>query len=202
MAIGKLESSLDNMCGIVHTHSVTGYSILKTDEFEEWLARLAPKTRAIILARLDMISIGHFGDHKRFEGLLEFHWKNGTRVYGFFWGSSIVVALYGGNKMAKTATSRRRKKFGTKSLKAHVPFSSPELRNPKLVSEALLDCIRTGDLDSFRDVLAAYIMTANKAQFAKKAGIGRRTLYDILDPNKKFNPELSTVSAVIRALAA
>ena len=37
---------------------------------------------------------------------------------------------------------------------------------------------------------------------AKKAGIARRTLYDMLDPNKKFNPELSTVSAVIRALAA
>jgi DNA-binding phage protein len=84
----------------------------------------------------------------------------------------------------------------------HAPFSSPELRNSKLVSETLLECIRTGDLDSFRDVLASYLLTANKAQLAKKAGIGRRTLYDILDPKKKFNPELSTVSAVIRALAA
>ncbi len=103
-------------------------------------------------------------------------------------------------EMAKTATSKKRKESGTKSLKAHVAFSSPELKNPKLVSEALLDCIRTGDLDSFRDVLAIYIMRANKAQFAKKAGIGRRTLYDILDPSRKFNPELSTVSSIIRAL--
>jgi DNA-binding phage protein len=45
-------------------------------------------------------------------------------------------------------------------------------------------------------------MTANKAAIAKKAGIGRRTLYDLIDPKKEFNPELSTVSAVIRALAA
>jgi hypothetical protein len=45
-------------------------------------------------------------------------------------------------------------------------------------------------------------MTANRAALAKKAGLGRRTLYDILDPKKKFNPALSTVSAVIRALAA
>jgi DNA-binding phage protein len=87
-------------------------------------------------------------------------------------------------------------------LKAHAPFTSPELKDPKLVSEALLECIKTGDLDSFRDVLASYLMTANKMELAKKAGLGRRTLYDILDPKKKFNPELSTVSAVIRALAA
>ena len=84
----------------------------------------------------------------------------------------------------------------------HVPFASRELKNSKLVSEALLECIRTGDLESFRDVLTSYLMTANKAALAKKAGLGRRTLYDILDPKKKFNPELSTVSAVIRALAA
>lgn len=104
--------------------------------------------------------------------------------------------------MRKTATSRRRRGSGTKSLTEHVPFTSPELKNAKLVSETLLECIRTGDLDSFREVLAVYLMTANKAHLAQKAGIGRRTLYDILDPKKKFNPELSTVSAVIRALAA
>ena len=31
-----------------------------------------------------------------------------------------------------------------KSLKVHAPFSSPELKDPRLVSEALLECIRTG----------------------------------------------------------
>jgi DNA-binding phage protein len=104
--------------------------------------------------------------------------------------------------MAKTATSKKRKGFAMKSLKAHAPFTSPELKDPKLVSEALLECIKTGELESFRKVLASYLMTANKMELAKKAGLGRRTLYDILDPNKRFNPELSTVSAVIRALAA
>ena len=105
-------------------------------------------------------------------------------------------------KMAKVMTLKKRKKLGKKSLTEHVPFSSPELKNPKLVSETLLECIKTGDLDSFRDVLTAHLVTANKARLAKKAGLGRRTLYDIMDPKKKFNPELSTVSAVIRALAA
>ena len=104
--------------------------------------------------------------------------------------------------MAKIATSGKRKGSGTKSLTEHAPFSSPELKNSKLVSETLLDCIRTGDLDAFREVLAAHLMTTNKLRLAKQAGLGRRTIYDIMDPKKKFNPELSTVSAVIRALAA
>lgn len=104
--------------------------------------------------------------------------------------------------MAKTATSKKRKGSGKKYLREYVPFTSPELRDPKIVSEALLECIKTGDLEAFRDVLASYLITANKMELAKKAGLGRRTLYDILDPKKKFNPELSTVSAVIRALAA
>ena len=103
--------------------------------------------------------------------------------------------------MSKPATSRKRKESETKSLKEHAPFASPELKNPKLVSETLLECIRTGDLNSFRDLLTSYLMTANKVQLAKKTGLGRRTLYDIMDPKKKFNPELSTISAVIRALA-
>ncbi len=89
-----------------------------------------------------------------------------------------------------------------KSLKEHVPFTSKELKNAKLVSDTLLDCIKIGDLESFREVLMAHLMTVNKVAVAKKAGIGRRTLYDLIDPKKEFNPELSTISAVIRALAA
>ena len=105
-------------------------------------------------------------------------------------------------KMAKTVTSKKQKKSVTKFLKAHEPFASKELRDAKLVSEALLDCIRSGDLGSFREVLISHLMTVNKVKLASRAGIGRRTLYDLIDPKKEFNPELSTVSAVIRALAA
>lgn len=104
--------------------------------------------------------------------------------------------------MAKAKTSKKQKRLGMKSLKVHEPFTSEELKDSQLVVEILLDCIRTGDINSFRDVLVAHMMTANKSQIAKKAGIGRRTLYDLLDPKKDFNPELSTISAVIRAIAA
>ena len=78
------------------------------DEFE---GRLPPKQRVIVLARLDMIAIRHFGDHKRFEGLLEFRWKNGTRVYGFFWGSTVVVALYGGSKHGQDRDIKKAKRI-------------------------------------------------------------------------------------------
>lgn len=104
--------------------------------------------------------------------------------------------------MAKVVTSQKRKKSGTKSLRAHEPFTSNELKDAKLVIETLLDCIRTGDIESFREVLTAHLMTLNKSKIAKKAGIGRRTLYDLMDPKREFNPELSTISAIIQSLAA
>ena len=87
-------------------------------------------------------------------------------------------------------------------MKAHEPFKSEVLKDSQVVTEALLDCIRTGDIDGFRELLAAHLMTVNKVALARKAGIGRRTIYDLIDPNKEFNPELTTVSALIRALAA
>lgn len=103
-------------------------------------------------------------------------------------------------KMAKKKTLKRPKKSGTKFLKEHVPFQSKLLKDSEAVTEALLDCIRTGDIDSFRELLAAHLVTANKTELAKKAQIGRRTIYDIIDPNKEFNPELTTISSLIRAL--
>lgn len=87
-------------------------------------------------------------------------------------------------------------------MRAHEPFASKELKDPTLVMETLLECIKTGDLETFREVLASHLMSVNKADVAKRAGIARRTLYDMIDPDKEFNPELSTVSAVMRALAA
>lgn len=104
--------------------------------------------------------------------------------------------------MAKVATSKKQKKSGTKSLKAHEPFTSKELKDPKLVIETLLDCIRTGDIESFREVLTAHLLTVNKSKMAQKTGLGRRTLYDLMDPKREFNPKLSTISAIIQSLAA
>jgi DNA-binding phage protein len=104
--------------------------------------------------------------------------------------------------MPKAKISKKRSKSGTKSLKVHVPFKSKELADANLVIESLLECIKINDLDSFREVLAAHLMTVNKVKLAKKAGIGRRTIYDLIDLDREFNPELATISAIISSLAA
>jgi putative component of toxin-antitoxin plasmid stabilization module len=49
-------------------------SVFKTHEFEEWLNDQPPQTKTIIKSRLDLIAVGHFGNHKRFEGLIELKW--------------------------------------------------------------------------------------------------------------------------------
>lgn len=59
--------------------------------------------------------------------------------------------------MAKIVTSKERKKSGTKSLKVHVPFKSRELKDVDLVIDTLLDCIKTGDIETFREVLMAHL---------------------------------------------
>ena len=96
--------------------------IFKTHEFEDWLNEQQPKTRTVVKARLDLISLGHFGNHKRFEGLIELKWLNGIRVYTFMWGNAIVVALYGGNKNGQSRDIKKAKKIrdevleGTRTL--------------------------------------------------------------------------------------
>lgn len=85
--------------------------VLKTEEFEDWLESQPPKVRTVIKARLDLISIGHFGNHKRFEGLIELKWLNGIRVYTFMWGAAVVVALYGGNKNGQSRDIKKAKKI-------------------------------------------------------------------------------------------
>jgi putative addiction module killer protein len=96
--------------------------VLRTDEFDSWLDEQQPKLRTLVLARLDLVSIGHFGNHKRFEGLIELKWLNGTRVYTFMWGTAVVVALYGGNKNGQSRDIKKAKKIrdevleGTRTL--------------------------------------------------------------------------------------
>ncbi len=97
------------MCGI--PYNMKKYQIVSTNEFEEWFDDQQTKVKGQILARLDLLTLGHFGDHKRFGGLIELRWKNGMRVYSFLWGSTIVVALNGGNKHAQNKDIQKAKKI-------------------------------------------------------------------------------------------
>ncbi len=104
--------------------------------------------------------------------------------------------------MGNKKTSKKQKESKPILLKADIPFTNTEFKDVNIVFETLIECLKMEDLDAFRDVLYVHLMTVNKMELAKKAGIGRRTIYDLLDPKKEFNPELKTVAALFKALAA
>lgn len=111
------------MCIIMHTTNMSNkLQVLKTTEFDAWLDDQTPKTRTIILSRLDLVSLGHFGNHKRFEGLIELKWLNGIRVYTFMWGAALVVALYGGNKNGQNKDIQKAKKIRDEVLEGTRTF--------------------------------------------------------------------------------
>lgn len=78
--------------------------------------RPATKKSSSDTGAVDLVSLGHFGNHKRFEGLIELRWLNGTRVYSFLWGSAIVIALYGGNKNAQSRDIQKAKRIRNEIL--------------------------------------------------------------------------------------
>lgn len=98
------------------------YSIVMTDEFNDWLSAQSAKQRTIILARMDLISLGHFGNHKRFDGLIELRWMNGNRVYTLVWESFVVIILYGGNKNGQSRDIKKAKKIKKEILEGTRTF--------------------------------------------------------------------------------
>ena len=101
--------------------------------------------------------------------------------------------------MAKIKTSKKQKK----SLKGFSKFKIDKelITNKKLIAEVLKDALFENDPETFRDVLVAYLRHAPKVKLAKETGLGRRTLYDLIE-NKKFDPRLSTIAALLSKIAA
>jgi putative addiction module killer protein len=81
------------------------------DVFGEWLAALKDaKTRAKILARIDRLATGNFGDCKSLRGglyELRIDWGPGFRVYYALIGGSCVLLLCGGDKRTQSSDIRR-----------------------------------------------------------------------------------------------
>ena len=80
----------------------------------------------------------------------------------------------------------------------HDPGES--LRDASGVVETLLWCIEMGDIEAFQDVLIGYMHVSNKTALAKAAGLGRQTMYDLMNPEKEFNPSLKTITSLIDAI--
>lgn len=109
--------------------------------------------------------------------------------------------------MARTATSTRRDRslnaiesirFKTrKGLSRFDPKKS--LSDHDAVMQALMECLKLGDADGFKEILSAYLEVVNKATFAKRAGIPERTLFRMLTP--EGNPTLENLAKVFSVLA-
>ena len=56
------------------------------------------------------------------------------------------------------------------------------------------------DTEGFKEILRAYLELVNKEEFAKKAGIPRRTLFRML--SKNGNPTLKNISKIIFQLSS
>ena len=70
-------------------------------------------------------------------------------------------------------------------------------RSREKVSAGLAQSILDGDAEAFLDILSAYMRTQNKARLARRAKVGRQTLYRTLA--KKANPRLTTIMAFMQA---
>jgi DNA-binding phage protein len=102
--------------------------------------------------------------------------------------------------MAKVKISKKRKKSSLNSLREHDVFSG--VKDPKIVKQVLVDALMENDLDTFKDVLIAYLRSNSKTKLAAKTGLGRQTLYDLIDDSKPFNPTFETLGTILEKLAA
>ena len=78
------------------------YATQEGDEpFVAWLFSLRDKMiRQRIETRINRIEQGHYGDHKRFQGIIEIRldFGKGYRIYCGEDGNTLVVLLIGGDK--------------------------------------------------------------------------------------------------------
>jgi putative addiction module killer protein len=81
------------------------------DVFGEWLSGLRDaRTQAKIVARIDRLSVGNFGDCKSLRGglfELRIDWGPGYRVYYALVGKACVLLLCGGDKRKQASDIKR-----------------------------------------------------------------------------------------------
>jgi DNA-binding phage protein len=104
--------------------------------------------------------------------------------------------------MAKTKTLKKQKESRKTSFIRHEASSSKELADKKIVRAVLIEALTNNDMETFQDVLVSYLRTTSKLALSKKTHLGRTTLYDLIDPDKPFNPTLDTIGKIFEELAA
>lgn len=81
------------------------YELRSTEHFEKWFEKLKDTSaKRRMLARFDMVSNGHFGDHKQLDERifeLRMFYGPGYRVYYTVKDGHIVLLLGGGDKSSQ-----------------------------------------------------------------------------------------------------
>lgn len=88
-------------------------------------------------------------------------------------------------------------KKGVKTLKDN---SLKNLKDKARVKEALSECLFSDDMDSFKEILKAHLEVRNISNFSKEAGLPRKTIYRILEPDS--NPTLKNITKLLNKLCA
>lgn len=115
--------------------------------------------------------------------------------------------------MGKTRTLKKLEKSSKNTLKAKVALkprlksgvqaydysAASELANRKFISDAIADALIDGDADAVREILLSHLEQVHKDHFYKDAGISRRALFKLMEPNA--NPTLESLAKVCKALA-
>ena len=116
--------------------------------------------------------------------------------------------------MGKIQTSKKREgssKSTSKAKPARKPrlkagseaydySAASELANRKFISAAIADALIDGDADAVREILLSHLEQVHKDHFYKDAGISRRALFKLMEPNA--NPTLESLAKVCRALTS
>jgi probable addiction module antidote protein len=100
------------------------------------------------------------------------------------------------NTSKPKATARPRLKASSQ-VYDYSPAS--ELSNRRFISEAIADALIDGDANAIREILLAHLEQVHKDNFYKDAGISRRALFKLMEPNA--NPTLESLAKVCKALA-
>ena len=74
------------------------------------------------------------------------------------------------------------------------------IKNKKYISKALLECLAVNDTEGFKEILRAHLELVNKEEFAKNAGVSKRSLFRVL--SKNGNPTLNNISKIIFQLSS
>ena len=94
------------------------YYIQRTDEFDDWLARLKDlRARAKIIVRIKSVELGNFGDVEPVgEGVgeLRIHYGPGYRVYIKQVGKVLILVLCSGTKKSQQRDIEHAKELARK----------------------------------------------------------------------------------------